>query len=353
MSELQVASPFRVLLVGLGNRGTMWSQVINSLQGAEITAAMDIDENRREIFRSNNPTVPLHASLEDALSLGRYDCAVLVTPPDGHLGQASAIFAAGLPLMAEKPLTVDLPESLEIVRMAAERNLPLSVCLNFRYLPVSQKKRELVLSGMCGMPGMGQFVYQRNRDGLRPGLNRYPLTMQHPMMLEQTIHHLDLIRYCYDREVLSIACRTWNPPWSMYAHDSSVQCLLTMEDGLEVNYVGTWTSGWNEPHFLWRTDCTDGVILQRDLFSDIAIARRTDPFPQAIEIAEARPYYDDTAALFAAFIAAVREGGPPPCDGRDHLKSLALCFAGIESSEGSKVIDLSDFYARNGLAPLI
>ena len=125
--------------------------------------------------------MPLFPDLDEALAAGGYDAVVLVTPPDGHLSQARAIFAAGLPLMAEKPLTVALGDAVTIVRMAEDAGLALSVCLNFRYLPVSQKKRELVRSQACGAPGMGQFVYQRNRDGLRPGLNRYPLVMDDPM----------------------------------------------------------------------------------------------------------------------------------------------------------------------------
>ena len=173
------------------------------------------------------------------------------------------------------------------------------------------------------------------------------------MMLEQSIHHLDLIRYCYGREVLSISCRTWNPPWSMYGHDSSVQCLLAMEGGLEVNYIGTWTSGWSEPQFLWRTDCADGAVVQRDLFTDITAAHRKDLTLTPVPIAEARAYYDDTAALLSAFIAARRAGAATPCDGRDHLKTLALCFAGIESSEQGRVVDMAEFYACNGLAALV
>lgn len=342
---------FRLLLVGLGNRGTMWSEVIHSTPGAALAGAMDIDSQRRDTFKARYPDVPLFAALDEALSAEPYDAVVLVTPPDGHLEQAGLIFGAGLPLLAEKPLALDLAEAAAIVRLATEKGLPLSVCLNFRYLPVSQMKRDLVRSGRFGRPGMGQFVYQRSRDGMRPGLNRYPLTMRHPMMLEQSVHHLDLIRYCYDREVISIACRTWNPPWSMYAHDSSVQCLLALEGDLEVSYVGTWTSGWNEPHFLWRTDCSDGVILQRELFSDIATAHRNDSQATSVPIAEARAYYDDTALLLEDFIAACRNGDPVPCDGRDHLRTLALCFAGIESSERSIVVAMDEFCERHGIAP--
>ncbi|WP_210483827.1 Gfo/Idh/MocA family protein [Microvirga antarctica] len=345
--------PMHVLLVGLGNRGNMWAEVIDGLPDAVLSGAMDIDPQRRAVIAQKYPGIPIYDTLGEALTAAGHDAVVLVTPPDGHLAQAEQIFAAGLPLIAEKPLTVSLPDSIKIVAMAEAANLPLTICLNFRYLPVSQAKRRLVLSGDFGAPGMGQFVYQRNRDGLRPGLNRYPLSMQHPMMLEQSIHHLDLIRYCYDREVVSLSCRTWNPPWSMYAHDSSVQCLLTMEGGLQVNYIGTWTSGWNEPHFLWRTDCADGVIIQRDLFTDIATAARTDTTLTPVPITDARAYYDDTAALLKTFIEARRAGSATPCDGRDHLRTLALCFAGIESSASGTIVDMRQFYERNGLSHLI
>jgi hypothetical protein len=132
-----------------------------------------------------------------------------------------------------------------------------------------------------------------------------------------------------------------------------VQCLLALEGGLEVSYVGTWTAGWNEPHFLWRTDCSDGVILQRELFSDIAAAHRDEPQATPVPIAGARAYYDDTSLLLQTFIAAFHGEDPVPCDGRDHLRTLALCFAGIESSERGVVIAMEEFYERHGLAPFL
>ena len=67
------------------------------------------------------------------------------TPPDGHLAQARRVFAAGLPLLAEKPLALDLNEAREIVAARrGQRVCPLSVGFNFRYLPVSREIRRLV-----------------------------------------------------------------------------------------------------------------------------------------------------------------------------------------------------------------
>jgi predicted dehydrogenase len=211
----------------------------------------------------------------------------------------------------------------------------------------------LLTSGFLGAVGFGEFIYRRNRDGRRPGINKYPLTMRQPMMLEQSIHHFDLIRYCYGKEVESIMCRTWNPPWSMYADDANVHALLTLESGIAINYFGTWCGGWNQPGFEWRSDCEGGVLVQQELFCDLAFARTADSALTRIELPPAEAFHDDTAALLDAFLSALEHGKPVPCDGVDHLRTLALCFAGIESSATGRAINMEEFYEQNGLKRLL
>lgn len=344
---------FRILQIGAGNRGCMWAKIIAATPGAELAAIVDPNEVSLQRFCAENPDVPVFRSMEDGLKRGAYDAALLVTPPDGHLDQCDMIFAAGLPLLAEKPLASTLEHAIAIVDMAHRLAIPLTVGLNFRYLPCSRVMREWLTEERLGRVGFSQFSYLRYRDGNRPKLNRYPLIMQHPMMLEQTIHHFDLIRFCHGREVTSIVSRGFNPPWSMYAHDANVHCMLQLEGGIEVNYFGTWAGAWKTPDFEWRIDCEQGVVVQRELHSEVTFARSDDPELQSIPLETAEAYYDDSLLLLRDFIDAVRSGSPAPCSGDDHLRSLSLCFAGIESAERSTVVQMSDFYVRHGLERLI
>jgi predicted dehydrogenase len=139
----------------------------------------------------------------------------------------------------------------------------------------------------------------------------------------------------------------------MYADDANVHALLTLEGGIAINYFGTWSGGWNVPGFEWRTDCEGGVIVQKELFSELSYARKTDPEMTTIELEPAEAFYDDTAALLRAFVAAVQNGAPLPCDGRDHLRTLALCFAGIESAQTGRAVEMKDYYAERQLSRLI
>ncbi|MEM9249902.1 MAG: Gfo/Idh/MocA family oxidoreductase [Pseudomonadota bacterium] len=339
----------RVLLAGLGNRGGLWGKVLSEDSGTKIAAIIDVDPARIETFRAQYGPLPAYADVATALAREPFDAAVLVTPPDGRRAQTDAAFAAGVPVLGEKPLALDLDEARAIVTAGEKARVPLSVGLNFRFLPVSLAIKSLIASNRMGAPAFGMFNYMRNRDWWRPGMNTYPQTMDDPMMLEQTIHHLDLIRYCYGREVEALTCRTWNPPWSVYRGDANVTCQLTLEGGMEVIYTGTWSGGWNDLRFEWRTDCADGVVIQRQLFSDLVVAGREDTEPTAVPLEPCEPFLDDTRALWSAFRDGIAGGRPLPCTGRDHLESLAVCFAALKAHRDGRRIDMAAFRSDHGL----
>lgn len=353
LSESEDLSPQRILLVGLGARGSMWSRILEGRQDCSVIAAVDPNEQVRIRYVEHHPATPVFASVSEALAASiPFDAAILVTPPDGHLDQCLELFAQHIPVLCEKPLSTSLEEAIAIVRAAQQAGVPLSVGLNFRYLPVHQEQRRWLTEARLGRPGFGEFIYRRNRDGMLPRLNKYPLTMRHPMMLEQSIHHLDLIRFCYASEPAVVRCRTSNPVWSMYAHDANVQATLTLENGVEVNYMGTWTGGWNELEFQWRTDCERGVLYQKQLFSDLYFANADDTSLTPIPLEACEPFFEDTRELFGSFLYALRHHLPVPCDGVDHLQTLAMCFAGIESSETERAVNMAEFINRFGINTL-
>jgi predicted dehydrogenase len=171
--------------------------------------------------------------------------------------------------------------------------------------------------------------------------------MEHPMLLEQTIHHYDLIRYCYNSEPAWLLAHTYNPSWSMYAHDSNVAATMELENGILAHYLGTWTAGWNAMQFEWRTDFSHGVVIQRELFDTLYAAHAADGAPAPVPLEPFTPFLDDTELLLREFARVVTAGGSVPCAGRDHLQSLAMAFATIESAKEGRRVDLREFRRRN------
>jgi len=80
----------------------------------------------------------------------RIDYVTIVTPNDSHYPIAKAALEAGIPVLCEKPLTLTLDESLDLVRLARQTNLPFTVAYSYTGLPMVMLARELVRGGEVG-----------------------------------------------------------------------------------------------------------------------------------------------------------------------------------------------------------
>lgn len=342
-------NPSPVVLVGLGTRGRHWARVIAEDPRAQLLAGVDPDDGavdtlRRALPAVDVPVMPLSGALDRGPAL-----VVLSTPPALHLAQITACAERGIPVLCEKPLALDAATARACVDVAAQAGILLGVGMNFRYLETTRMTREYVQGGRLGRLGAARIVYWRYRDGRRPLLNKYPLSMEQPMLLEQSIHHLDLARYVYGSEVRRVWARTTNPAWSMYRSDATVGAWLEFDNGLELQYFGTWagTEGLNE--FQWRTDGEAGMLMQREMFRHLEHWPAGAAAPELLPLAEQEDFVDDTRGLFADFLAAVRgePSGYPTAS--DHLKTMALTLACAESSRRGQAIDLAPFTQDLGL----
>jgi predicted dehydrogenase len=353
----------RIIQAGVGVRGSTWARIIHEEPRAELAALADprFPALESDLGRLADG-VPCFQDLASALDATQADAVLLATPPAGHHQQATMAYERGLHVLAEKPLAEDLEEARLLVQEAERRNLQLMVGMNFRYLPAHQAVRRLLAEGEIGAASFAQFTYLRYRDGRRADLNKHCLTQEQPMLVEQSIHHLDLMRYCYQQEVEWLQADTWNPSWSTYRDDSNVSALLCFKDGLRVNYLGTWTAAWNQFDFRWRTDCTGGVLVQKHQFDDLYLARfrtelglegarfKQDAEPlEPVELEPVEYFVDDTRGLLAEFVAALEGGRPVVTSGQDHLKTLGLTLACIESSRTGSRVYMDEFFRRHEL----
>ncbi len=340
--------PLSVVLVGLGTRGRHWARVIGENSDTQLLAGVDPNPESVSILREKLPTLEFKVlDFLQALEL-QPDLVVLSTPPDVHLEQITACAERGIPVLCEKPLALDAKTALACVQVAEKAGIHLGIGMNFRYLETTRASREIIQGGQLGQLGFGRINYWRYRNGKRPLLNKYPLTMDQPMLLEQSIHHLDLARYIYGSEVKKIWARTTNPPWSMYASDATVAAWLEFENGFELQYFGTWMGTDSKNEFQWRTDGSDGMLFQRDIFAGLEFWKAGATEPEEVKLEPQEDFVDDTRGLFADFLKAVRGEPSSYPSGRDHLKTMALTLACAESSRQEKTLDLTSFAGQLG-----
>ena len=359
--------PVRIVLVGAGVRGAIWARVIAEEPGATLAGIVDRDEARAGRARdSHAPRALVVRDFASALEGAGANAVVIATPPASHHALVSRAIAHRLHVLCEKPLSEDLAEVVDLIARAKAARRHLLVGMNFRYLPSSQRIRRYVCNGKLGALSHAHFTYHRQRDGNRDDLNDYVMSMAHPMLLEQSIHHFDLLRYCYDAEVESLVCDTWRPSWSTYAGDCCVSVLFRFENGVRANYLGTWTAAWNRMDFRWRSDFERGSLIQREQFDDLVrvdfdrgLGLRGPNFKGARE-AEApvveplRPctaFVDDTRELLNEFLRAVRGEEEPVTTGGDHVASLLVVHACIESLGSGGWVEMRELRDRFALRP--
>ena len=330
----------RLLLAGLGARGAFWREVIRRESRAEAVAYVDPSRAARDRVNDEEPGVPVHASLAEAIDATQPDALILATPPDGRERDLAVAWSHELPVLVEKPLALDLAEAAGHVRDAEAAGVSLMVGLNFRYLPVTREAKRLLGDGPLGVPEFARFTYERWRDGRLPRLNKYPLTMEQPMLWEQSIHHFDLLRFLYDREPIAISAKTFNPSWSMYRGDANVTAWIELEGGLVVDYHGTWQSNHAVPSFEWRTEAARGVAFQRHQFGELTWALRDASDVTTVPLPPHETWITDAVGLLDAFLRHLRDGAPLECSGADHVRSLAMVEACIRSSTDGSVTDV-------------
>jgi predicted dehydrogenase len=285
--------------------------------------------------------LPHATDLATLTGLAEADAVILVTPPHGRADQIAAACAARLAILAEKPLADSLTEAEAFVAQAAAAGVPLMVGLNFRYLAVTQALKALFAADRLGPPAFGRFLYERWRDGRQPHINRYPLTMRHPMLWEQSVHHFDLMRFVYGSEPVRISARTWNPPWSMYAHDANVAALIHLRERRRGHLPGHLG---REPEFarlqlahrLHAGHRRAGRHVRRPL---LRAPRR--PRANARAASPARTLDLRRDGPLRAFLAHTLDGAPLQCSGADHLQTLRMVEAVSGASATSQTITLA------------
>lgn len=339
-----------VLLVGVGVRGRMWARILAGERGVHVVGYVDPDPAARQWVRDTfAPDARCFARHEDALTAVEPALTVVATPPMERRTLCIALADAGSTLLVEKPLAVSVADALAIADHCRHIRQRCFVAMNFRYAATTVAAQTILQRGELGSPGLAHLTYWRNRNGWSPGLNKYPLTMRQPMLWEQSVHHLDLIRHIYATEVLDASATTSNPPWSDYVGDATVCATLTLTNGMTVQYTGTWSARTVRDSFIWRTDCTHGALVQTALFDGLHIVHDGTEALEYVPLPVQEPFMDDVRLMLRAVLHDLHTGDVRAPSIQDHLRTLVVAAAIEASAEQGVRIHVPSFSAAFGI----
>ncbi len=122
-----------------------------------------IVERTKNESREKYPDATIYRSVEEMLSDSDVDIVVVNTPVQTHFEFAKKALQAGKNLIVEKPFTVSTAEAEELVRLAAEKNLFLSVYQNRRFDRDYLQVQKVIQSGKLGEIKETEIRFDRYR----------------------------------------------------------------------------------------------------------------------------------------------------------------------------------------------
>jgi predicted dehydrogenase len=146
----QPEATLRVGLVGLGGVcGAVHHPGLKRIPGVEIAALCDTDDEQRRRRSQEWGVAAAFSDVGDFLRSG-LDAVVIATPNHLHRPLIEAALGAGCHVLCEKPLGMDLEETIEIYRRAAASRQRHMTAFTYRFVPAMGYLKHLVESGRLG-----------------------------------------------------------------------------------------------------------------------------------------------------------------------------------------------------------
>ncbi|OQB85139.1 MAG: putative oxidoreductase YteT precursor [Planctomycetes bacterium ADurb.Bin126] len=329
----------RAVVVGAGAIAHAWLKPLIE-EGVQVLAVVDRDlERARRRVAEFVPRAEASAELEATLRRHRPDFVVDLTSPEAHAEVTVASLKAGCHVLGEKPMATSLAEARKMVQAAEKARRTYMVSQTRRWDLRHDAIRRTIASGRLGAVTTlnCDFYIGAHFGGFRD-------KMPSPLILDMAVHHFDLARFFSGCDAASVYCREFNPRGSWYKGAAAASCIFEMTNGVVFNYRGSWCAegchtSWNGD---WRIVGEKGTLLydhDRSPVGEVLAGDEGFHRPKKELILNKSPLrHPGMRGAIREMLACLRKGTLPQTHSHDNIRSLAMVFAAIESSQKGKKI---------------
>jgi predicted dehydrogenase len=345
-----MGSAIRVGIVGYGVAGRIFhGGLLGRTPGAEVVAVVTGDPQRRAEVAADFPAAAVRSSLIEMLAADRLDLAVLATPTRFHADAAVECFAAGVPVVVDKPIATTASEARRMVTAAQAEGVLFTVFQNRRWDSDFLTLRRLAQAGELGRILRFESRFERWRPQPAPGKWREDLPAEQgggslldlgSHLVDQAIQLLGPVRAVY----AEVASRRGT------AADDDVFVALTHDGDVHSHLSCGNLAGSPGPRL--RVLGMGGAFVVDELDGQEDALRAGLPPTDAVtpggrlcrgaEVIPVSPTPGDWASYYPAVLAALRGEGPVPVDPADAVHTLEVLDAARASAAAGAVRFLRD-----------
>jgi myo-inositol 2-dehydrogenase / D-chiro-inositol 1-dehydrogenase len=186
----------RVGLIGVGRMGVTHAATLHSIREVERVTITDVDLDRAEKVAAEVGADTV-ATTEELLASS--DAVVIAAASSAHADLIHACADAGLPTFCEKPITIDLASTAEVVEHVRRAGIQLQMGFQRRFDAGFTSARDLVADGSLGTL---YVVRMAGHDPAPPHEDYIPASGG--IFRDFSVHDFDALRFVTGQETVEV-----------------------------------------------------------------------------------------------------------------------------------------------------
>lgn len=200
----------KVIIVGVGGIAIHHMRIMLDLD-TEITALVEPSDNSRikvkEFFKNRGiSTPPFFNTLTEALASGiSADVVFVCTPHKYHFENCVEALRAGIDVLVEKPMVLNVEEAKELIKVRDETSRLLVIAFQGGLSPAVWKARELINNGYIGeISGVSAAIYQGWKQGTKGTWRQDPEISGGGFLFDTGSHMINTVLDLIDDDVYEL-----------------------------------------------------------------------------------------------------------------------------------------------------
>lgn len=348
----------RIGVIGTGRIGRVHAGNLAALDGVDVVLA-DADSQRAEatavaVGASWAPTV------DELLSSG-LDGVVVAAATSAHAEMVMAAADCGLPTLCEKPISLDLAVTDQVLDHVARAGTVLDVAFQRRHDPAFVEARQRIIDGRLGTV---YVVRSAGHDALPPPAEYIPTSGG--LFIDLHIHDFDALRWMTGQEVEEIYADgsvLVDEAFAQYGDVDTSAAVLRLSEGTLAITSGGRRDGVGYDHRVEILGSADSISIglsDQTPLHPLDSDRGNGQAPAAP--AHWQGFMDRFAAAYRAeaehFAALVRGETEARCTGEESRRSMLVALAAERSRHEHRPVRVDEFEtsepgsaSRAGLEP--
>ena len=149
-----INNKINVAIMGAGNIGGVMAQTLIKMKTARCYAVGSRSKEKAADFAKKFGCKKAYGSYEELVADKKVDLVYIATPHSEHYENARLCIENGKAVLCEKAFTANAAQAEDLIAFAREKKVLIAEAIWTRYMPMLQTIKEVLGSGMIGVPTM-------------------------------------------------------------------------------------------------------------------------------------------------------------------------------------------------------